>query len=156
MFTLKRRLNKRTVYQVKRGLSSTSCNKSPRNVTKSTCHSQIWTTQSHSKKKDDQDDSQKESERDDNAFISSLFSDKAWLSAKIDWLDELPSVDAINAKMAQLYPHFTSQFTHLREGYKHMWDYLTMEDFRKIVDEINEEAKDPNKFPEITKDAHVR
>jgi ABC-type Zn2+ transport system substrate-binding protein/surface adhesin len=173
MFSLNRRLHRATFYYMKRGFSSTSCNKSLNNIKEPTTgHSQHWASQFLSKnddsndneeKQDDsndneekQDDNSKKSSHDDNAFIASLFSNKAWLSPKIDWLDDLPSVEAINAKMAEIYPQFTSQFKRLREGYQKMWDFLTMEDFRKIVDEINKGAKDPTKFPEITKDAIVR
>jgi phospholipase A2 len=82
-------------------------------------------------------------------------SNKAWLTSKMDWLD-LPSVEDINAKMTELYPQFTSQFKHLSDGYAKMWDYLTMEDFRKLVEEIKQEEKDPRLYPEMNKDATVR
>lgn len=99
--------------------------------------------------------SDKEEEKKDNAFIASLMSNKNWLTNKMEW-PELPSVDDINAKLNQLYPEFTSQFTHLHDNYQKLWDYLTMEDFRKIVDELVKEQNDPNIYPEITKDASVR
>lgn len=157
----------------RRGFSNTCSSSSPPNPIKKppTAHSQSWTSQflstkssSDSEEKEEVKQTQEDkkssnsnsSQQDDNAFIASLFSNKDWLSPKINWLDDLPSVEAINTKMAELYPQFTSQFKHLREGYEKMWDFLTMEDFRKLVDEINKDAKDPNKFPEISKDAVVR
>ncbi|KAL9550550.1 hypothetical protein MBANPS3_004673 [Mucor bainieri] len=109
--------------------------------------------------KDDDDsapnDSKKQRQEDDNAFIASLMSNKAWLSGKIDWPD-FPSVDAINAKIQELYPQFSSQFTHLREGYAKMWDYLTMEEFRKIVEQVKKEENDTRVYPEMARDAVVR
>lgn len=100
-------------------------------------------------------DTAKEQHQDDNAFIASLMSNKAWLSGKIDWPD-FPSVDAINAKIQELYPQFSSQFTHLREGYAKMWDYLTMEEFRKIVEQVKKEESDTRVYPEMARDAAVR
>jgi phospholipase A2 len=105
--------------------------------------------------KEKEDDSKKE--KDANAFISSLFSNppnRTWFS-KLAW-PELPSVETLNKKMEELYPQFTSQFEQIREGYEHMWQFLTMEDFRKIMDEIKRDEKDPMKHPEVAKDAYVR
>lgn len=156
MFTLNRRFCKNSLYYVKRGLSTSTCNKSSQNTKKSTNNSPIWSTQFLSKNKDPNDDKTCTESRDDNAFIGSLFMNQTWLTGKMEWFDDLPSVEAINSKMLDLYPQFTSQFIHLREGYEKMWEYLTMEDFRKIIDEINKDAQDPTKFPELTKDAIVR
>lgn len=142
MFTVNRYICKKSFHSIKRKLS-TSTNPSPKKPTR---HSPIWSTQFLSK----------DTTQDDNAFIGSFFTNQTWLSEKIEWLDDLPYVEAINSKMLDLYPQFASQLTHLREGYEKMWEYLTMEDFRKIVDEITKEAHDPTKFPELDKDAIVR
>ncbi|KAI8967489.1 acyl transferase/acyl hydrolase/lysophospholipase [Mycotypha africana] len=77
------------------------------------------------------------------------------LTEKLEW-PELPSVDVINAKLAELYPQFITQFSKLREGYAHLWDYLSMEEFRRIVDEVKNEMQDSKLYPEITRDAIVR
>ncbi|GAA5812698.1 hypothetical protein MFLAVUS_006156 [Mucor flavus] len=103
--------------------------------------------------KSEEDNKQPEA---DDKFIGSLFTDQAWLSSKMEWLEDLPTVEAINLKMLELYPQFTTQFSHLQKGYEKMWEYLTMEEFRKIVDEINKDAKDPLKFSELNNDAVVR
>lgn len=94
-------------------------------------------------------------EKEDNDFIASLISNKNWLTSKIEW-PELPTVNDINAKLEKMYPEFTAQFTHLHDNYEKLWDYLTMEDFRKIVDELIKEQNDPELYPEISKDATVR
>lgn len=156
MFTLNRRLCKNPLYCVKRGLSTWTCNKSSQSTKNPTNNSPIWSTQFLSKNKDPNDDKASNEHRDDNAFIGSFFTNQAWLTGKMEWLEDLPSVEAINSKMLDLYPQFATQFVHLREGYEKMWEYLTMEDFRKIVDEINKDAQDPEKFPELNKDAIVR
>ncbi|KAI7892682.1 acyl transferase/acyl hydrolase/lysophospholipase [Mucor mucedo] len=156
MFTLKRCLCRNSLYYIKRELSSSTCHRaSSENTKKKVTHnnSPIWSTQFLSKNKQDNDTPRAD---DDNAFIGSFFTNQTWLTGKMEWLDDLPSVEAINSKMLDLYPQFASQFTHLREGYEKMWEYLTMEDFRKIVDEINKDAHDATKFPELNKDAIVR
>ncbi|KAI7903672.1 acyl transferase/acyl hydrolase/lysophospholipase [Cokeromyces recurvatus] len=112
---------------------------------------------SKKKKKAAQDD------EDNNAFISFLTSNKSWLENKLPNWSELRSptteylnVDVLHAKMAEFYPHFLTQMKQLREGYEKLWCYLTMEDFRKIVEEIKTEENDPLVHPEIKKDAIVR
>lgn len=144
--TSKRYFCKNSLYYIKRRLSNTTCTpkgKKPNNI------SPKWPTPFLST------DKQQESQ-DENAFIGSLFMNQSWLTGKMEWLEDLPTVDAINSKMLDLYPQFTSQFIQLREGYEKTWEYLTMEDFRKLVDEINVDAQDPTKFPELTMDAIVR
>ncbi|KAI9480822.1 MAG: acyl transferase/acyl hydrolase/lysophospholipase [Benjaminiella poitrasii] len=116
----------------------------------------LWTSRLFLSKSDKDDDDQS------NAFITFLMSNKTWLENKLpDW-PELPSlaetlnVDAINSRMTELYPQFSSQMKQLREGYAKLWDYLTMEEFRKIVEEIENDENDPHVHPEIEKDASVR
>lgn len=131
---------------------SSDCNKTPGNSIKGRIdNSPLWYSQIRSKSEEDN----KQPEADDK-FIGSLFTDQAWLSSKMEWLEDLPTVEAINLKMLELYPQFTTQFSHLQKGYEKMWEYLTMEEFRKIVDEINKDAKDPLKFSELNNDAVVR
>jgi len=127
-------------------------------ATKSSKNPLLWSVPLLGKDAADKDQANqdtKEQPQDDNAFIASLMSNKAWLSGKLDWPD-FPSVDAINAKIQELYPQFSSQFTHLREGYAKMWDYLTMEEFRKIVEQVKKEENDIRVYPEMAKDAVVR
>lgn len=127
-------------------------------ATKSSKNPLLWSVPLLGKDAADKDKANqdtKEQPQDDNAFIASLMSNKAWLSGKLDWPD-FPSVDAINAKIQELYPQFSSQFTHLREGYAKMWDYLTMEEFRKIVEQVKKEENDIRVYPEMAKDAVVR
>lgn len=153
MLRIQKRFNKATLYHLHRGLVSKSSRHNSGDTKKSkTNKTPLWCAPFifHTKEQDKEN-----KEQDDNAFISSLMSNKAWLTSKMDWLD-LPSVEDINAKMTELYPQFTSQFKHLSDGYAKMWDYLTMEDFRKLVEEIKQEEKDPRLYPEMNKDATVR
>ncbi|CEP10098.1 hypothetical protein [Parasitella parasitica] len=113
----------------------------------------LWSVPFLSQSSDRGEETKKQ--EDDNAFIASLMSNKVWLSNKMDW-PEFLSVDAINAKISELYPQFSSQFTNLREGYERMWDYLTMEDFRKIVEQVKKEESDTSVYPEMARDAAVR
>lgn len=157
MFTVNRHIQRTTIRHFRRRITTTSCNKSTPNVNKSTGNSPSWSTQFLSKNKDnDEDDKKTTASKEDNEFIASLFSNKAWLSEKMDWLGELPTMEELNTKMNELYPQFTSQFTQLTDSYQKVWDYLTMEEFRALVDEINRDAKDVHKFPELAKTAIVR
>lgn len=133
---------------------SSNCNKTPSSssIKRPLDNSPLWSSQIRSKS-EEEDNKQPEA---DDKFIGSLFTDQAWLSSKMEWLEDLPTVEAINLKMLELYPQFTTQFSHLQKGYEKMWEYLTMEEFRKIVDEINKDAKDPLKFSELNNDAMVR
>lgn len=175
MFRLQKHFCSSRIHYIRRGLSATCCqhysstrmnsNKSSTTTTKSSKNPLLWSVPFlSSKDASSKDDSPppppppqdtKEQHQDDNAFIASLMSNKAWLSGKIDWPD-FPSVDAINAKIQDLYPQFSSQFTHLREGYAKMWDYLTMEEFRKIVEQVKKEENDTRVYPEMARDAVVR
>lgn len=75
----------------------------------------------------------------------------------IEWsTPSLPSLDNITGKMSQLYAEFPNQINSLKESYYRFWDMLTMDEFRKIIDEIREAEKDPSIHPEITRDAFVR
>lgn len=56
-------------------------------------------------------------------------------------------------KLSELYPQLSVQ---LKDGYQKLWDYLTMEEFRRIVDELRKEANDVDKYAELTQDAIVR
>ena len=163
MLRLQRQFYKSRIHYIRRGLSVTSCQQSSPKVNyksstsnnSTTSKNPLWSVPFLSKYTDEDEKKKGIKEQDDNAFIASLMSNKAWLSSKIDW-PEFPSVDAINAKISELYPQFNTQFIHLREGYEKMWDYLTMEEFRKIVEQVKKEENDINVYPEIARDAVVR
>lgn len=163
MLQLQRHFYKSRIHYIQRGLSATCCqqtNPKMKNHSSSTSKSTtsknpLWSVPFLSKYTNEDEQKKDIKEQDDNAFIASLMSNKAWLSSKIDW-PEFPSVDAINAKFAELYPQFNTQFKHLREGYEKMWDYLTMEDFRKIVEQVKKEENDIDVYPEMARDAVVR
>lgn len=69
---------------------------------------------------------------------------------------KLPSTEEINEKIAELYPSFTSQFEYLKQSYAYLWDFLSMEDFRHMMTEMEKEASDEKAYPEVAEDAHVR
>ncbi|KAJ2964089.1 hypothetical protein NQZ79_g933 [Umbelopsis isabellina] len=89
--------------------------------------------------------------------VDSLLSFFSSATPNIEWsTPSLPSLDNITGKMSQLYAEFPNQINSLRESYNRFWDMLTMDDFRKMIDEIREAEKDPSIHPEITRDASVR
>lgn len=163
MLQLQRHFHKSRIHYIQRGLSATCCqqtnpkmkNRSSSASKSTTSKNPLWSVPFFSKYTNEDEQKKDIKEQDDNAFIASLMSNKAWLSSKIDW-PEFPSVDVINAKFAELYPQFNTQFKHLREGYEKMWDYLTMEDFRKIVEQVKKEENDIDVYPEMARDAVVR
>jgi hypothetical protein len=160
MLRLQRRFSKATLYHLHRGIVSTTSryrnsDTKESKANKLSLKTPLWCAPFIFQNKNKDNENDKDKEQDDNAFISSIMSNNAWLTSKMDWLD-LPSVEDINVKLNELYPQFTLQFNHLREGYAKMWDYLTMEEFRKIVEEIKLEEKDPRLYPEMNKDATVR
>ncbi|KAI8374151.1 acyl transferase/acyl hydrolase/lysophospholipase [Radiomyces spectabilis] len=91
---------------------------------------------------------------EEDIFLSKLFS-RSWSIRKLEFPD-LPSVETINSTMARLYPSLTSQFKNISENYAKIWEFLTMEDFRKIFDEIEQENRNPDIHAEVAKDATVR
>ncbi|KAI9030730.1 acyl transferase/acyl hydrolase/lysophospholipase [Phycomyces nitens] len=104
-------------------------------------------------------DRMQEDIRRENAFISKMFALKPTLPEipKLNLPEpHIPSVEEINQKMNELYPTFASQFDTLRESYENFWDFLTMEDFRKLLDDIVREDQDESLYPEVGKDAMVR
>jgi phospholipase A2 len=89
-----------------------------------------------------------------DTFLSNLFSSS---SAS----DYIPSVipqtfEELKAKMTNLYPAFENQLETIRDMYKSFWDFLSLEEFRRIVQESLEEDDDPELHPEIEQDAYVR
>ncbi|KAI9339239.1 acyl transferase/acyl hydrolase/lysophospholipase [Pilaira anomala] len=88
-----------------------------------------------------------------NDFLSNLFSGNA--------SDYIPSVipatfEELKSKLASLYPAFENQIETIREMYNSFWEFLSLEDFRKIVRESLQEDDDPVLHPEIEHDAFVR
>ncbi|KAG2204450.1 hypothetical protein INT47_005241 [Mucor saturninus] len=86
-------------------------------------------------------------------FLSNLFS--------INPSDYIPSIipttfEELQSKLSSLYPNFESQIETIKEMYNSFWEFLSLEDFRKIVQESLEEDDDPVLHPEITMDAYVR
>lgn len=90
-------------------------------------------------------------------FINTVFGSNSLSSAwnSIEW-PELPSLEQVNAKLAELYPTFTSQIEALRKSYESFWDFLYMDEFRQIIEETRREDADPSLHPEISIDAYVR
>lgn len=86
-------------------------------------------------------------------FLSNLFS--------IHPSDYIPSIipttfEELQLKLSSLYPNFENQIQTIKEMYNSFWEFLSLEDFRKIVQESLEEDDDPILHPEITMDAYVR
>ncbi|KAI9316508.1 acyl transferase/acyl hydrolase/lysophospholipase [Dichotomocladium elegans] len=73
-----------------------------------------------------------------------------------DLNEKIPTTEDINKKIAALYPSFSSQFDSLRQGYAVLWDYITMDDFRHMVADMEREFKDAVTYPEVAEDAYVR
>lgn len=85
-----------------------------------------------------------------DSFLSNLFSG-----------DYIPSIipisfEELKNKMAALYPNFESQLETIKNMYNTFWEWLSLQDFKKIVKESLEEDDDPVLHPEIRQDAYVR
>ncbi|KAI9271702.1 acyl transferase/acyl hydrolase/lysophospholipase [Phascolomyces articulosus] len=91
-------------------------------------------------------------------FISNIFNNMPeWTTP--DWITtpDIPtSLEDWTEKMTQLYPAFESQLESMRETYEQFWNFLSMDEFRKIVEESRREDLDATLHPEITLDAEVR
>ncbi|KAG1459738.1 hypothetical protein G6F46_007140 [Rhizopus delemar] len=83
-----------------------------------------------------------------NDFLGSLFKNASAL---------VPStLEEFKSKMASVYPAFERQMEAIRHMYSSFWDYLFLEDFRKIVKESLNEDDDVILHPEIQQEALVR
>ena len=83
-----------------------------------------------------------------NDFLGSLFKNAS---------DIVPStLEEFKSKMAAVYPAFERQLEAIRNMYSSFWDYLFLEDFRKIVKESLNEDDDVILHPEIQQEAFVR
>lgn len=94
---------------------------------------------------------------DDSAdnFLSSLFNSTYSPSGYIPGF--IPtSFEELKEQMAALYPNFENQLETIRKMYNSFWEFLSLEEFRKIVKESIEEDDDPELHPEIEQDAYVR
>lgn len=86
-------------------------------------------------------------------FLSNLFSQNT-----SDYLTSVipTSFEELKTKLSSIYPSFESQIETIREMYNSFWEFLSLEDFRNIVNESLEEDDDPVLHPEIEHDAYVR
>ncbi|KAG2232770.1 hypothetical protein INT48_001124 [Thamnidium elegans] len=86
-------------------------------------------------------------------FLSNLFSQNT-----SDYLTSVipTSFEELKTKLSSLYPSFENQIETIREMYNSFWEFLSLEDFRRIVNESLEEDDDPVLHPEIEHDAYVR
>lgn len=90
----------------------------------------------------------KQQEDETNNFLGNLFKSTS---------DIVPaSLEEFKSKMSSLYPAFERQLENIRNMYSSFWDYLFLEDFRKIVKESMKEDTDTGLHPEIEQDAKVR
>ncbi|GAA5799245.1 hypothetical protein HPULCUR_004655 [Helicostylum pulchrum] len=92
-------------------------------------------------------------DRSADDFLSNLFSQNT-----SDYLTSVipTSFEELKAKLSSIYPSFEHQIETIREMYNSFWEFLSLEDFRKIVNESLEEDDDPVLHPEIEHDAYVR
>ncbi|KAI8379657.1 acyl transferase/acyl hydrolase/lysophospholipase [Radiomyces spectabilis] len=92
---------------------------------------------------------------DTNELIGKLFSlDYSFsLSTVSLGMPELPSVTDVNDR---LYDVYVSQLENLREMYLRCWEILSLQDFRKLVEETRLEDQDASVHPEVEWDAYVR
>ncbi|CEG69427.1 hypothetical protein RMATCC62417_05504 [Rhizopus microsporus] len=90
----------------------------------------------------------KQQEDETNNFLGNLFKNAS---------DIVPaSLEEFKSKMSSLYPAFERQLENIRNMYSSFWNYLFLEDFRKIVEESMKEDTDTSLHPEIEQDAKVR
>ncbi|CAO3617653.1 unnamed protein product [Mucor hiemalis] len=86
-------------------------------------------------------------------FLSNLFSGNP-----SDYLpDFIPtSFEELKSAMASFYPSFENQIETIKEMYNSFWDFLSLEEFKNIVQESLDEDDDPELHPEIHEEAYVR
>lgn len=92
-------------------------------------------------------------DRSADDFLSNLFSQNttAYLTSVIP-----TSFEELKTKLSSIYPSFENQIETIREMYNSFWEFLSLEDFRNIVNESLKEDDDPVLHPEIEHDAYVR
>ena len=86
-------------------------------------------------------------------FINTIF------NTMPDWTvttEDLPSLEELTERMTNLYPAFASQMESMRQTYEQFWNFLSMDEFRRIVEESQREDLDASLHPEIMLDAEVR
>ncbi|KAI9488610.1 acyl transferase/acyl hydrolase/lysophospholipase [Zychaea mexicana] len=69
---------------------------------------------------------------------------------------KFPKPKEVEETISRLYPALATQMENIRESYAKFWDFLTMDEFRHMVETAEKEAKDPMLHPEVDKDAAVR
>ncbi|KAI9273032.1 acyl transferase/acyl hydrolase/lysophospholipase [Phascolomyces articulosus] len=72
-----------------------------------------------------------------------------------------PSIKIPNRKdfeetVEKLYPGLAAQLNTMRESYARFWDFLTMDEFRQMVEMAEKETMDTKCHPEVALDATVR
>ncbi|KAI8081796.1 acyl transferase/acyl hydrolase/lysophospholipase, partial [Gilbertella persicaria] len=73
------------------------------------------------------------------------------------YTEYMPSTfEELKTKMSSLYPAFEHQLEVIRDMYKSFWEFLSLEEFKAIVQESLKEDDDPELHPEIEWEAHVR
>ena len=69
---------------------------------------------------------------------------------------KVPNRKDFEETVVKLYPRLASQLDSMREGYVKFWDFLTMDEFRHMVEMAEKEIKDVKHHPEVGMDAIVR
>ncbi|KAI9488138.1 acyl transferase/acyl hydrolase/lysophospholipase [Zychaea mexicana] len=74
-----------------------------------------------------------------------------------DWsTDDLPSLEALTERMTNIYPAFASQMESVRQTYEQFWNFVSMDEFRRIIEDSRREDSDESLHPEIAFDTQVR
>lgn len=88
-------------------------------------------------------------------FISRLFGDTRLTLPSFS--QQFPSLQAmVNEKIAQVHPTLVAHLEQLEKSYETFWEFLTVDDFRRVKDEIERESCDPSVYEELNWDASVR
>ncbi|KAG2219995.1 hypothetical protein INT45_001894 [Circinella minor] len=69
---------------------------------------------------------------------------------------KVPNRKDFEETVVKLYPKLAGQLDSMREGYAKFWDFLTMDEFRHMVEMAEKETKDIKYHPEVGMDAIVR
>lgn len=62
----------------------------------------------------------------------------------------------VDSALEDLYPKFERQIENLKESYTWFWNFLSLDEFRAVIDETRKEDADASLNPEIEWEARVR
>jgi hypothetical protein len=96
-------------------------------------------------------------EKDTVDSLLKSFFNSAPSMPSLEWSPpSLPPIDSITMKVSELYNAFPDQIKSLKESYTRIWDLVTIDEFRQMMDEISKRDESPEYNPEILMHASVR